>query len=200
MGNVELCKILVQAKSNRIASKVCDRFETEEQESVSKETAEGTLGGASNSFWNSNLHHSSKLRTDRMWRFLNACDTFGNTAMHMAVIHSRKEVVDWLMSTQGRDSVNTLNFDGFTPLTLAARHGYVEMFHHILYTHMSKVAWKYGKVLHPILFTTSRSLGCIPCTHVHLARISNVVTNIFIVGHASQMLSLSDRCGCGRRT
>ena len=82
-----------------------------------------------------------------MWCFVNASDTFGNTAMHMAVIHCRKGVVDWLMTTkEGRDSLNVLNFDGFTPLTLAARHGYVEMFHHILYTHMSKVAWKYGKV------------------------------------------------------
>lgn len=85
-----------------------------------------------------------------MWRFLNACDTFGNTAMHMAVLHRRKEVVDWLMTTkEGRDNLNILNFDGFTPLTLAARHGFVDIFHHILYTHMSKVAWKYGKVRFP---------------------------------------------------
>ncbi len=97
-----------------------------------------------------NKHHSVKAKAEPMWRFLNACDTFGNTAMHMAVFHRRKEVVDWLMTTkEGRDNLNILNFDGFTPLTLAARHGYVDIFHHILYTHMSKVAWKYGKVRFP---------------------------------------------------
>jgi hypothetical protein len=128
-----------------------------ENESYGEPTSRTVSGRSSaESFWNFNKHHSIKTWKDRLWRFVNASDTFGNTAMHMAVIHCRKEVVDWLMTIkEGRDSLNVLNFDGFTPLTLAARHGYVDMFHHILYTHMSKVAWKYGKVPALILFVLS---------------------------------------------
>ena len=57
------------------------------------------------------------------------------------------QAIDWLMAAPGgRDSLNVLNFDGLTPLTLAARSGSVEIFNHILHTHMSTVAWVYGKV------------------------------------------------------
>jgi ankyrin repeat protein len=150
VGNVKICKILYQSKLSRIKSP--DEFEKEgsinlERKGDETDTKMPRALDTHSTFLEFNKHHSVKTKTDPMWRFLNACDTFGNTAMHMAVIHRRKEVVDWLMTTkEGRDNLNTLNFDGFTPLTLAARHGFVEMFHHILYTHMSKVAWRYGKV------------------------------------------------------
>jgi ankyrin repeat protein len=82
-----------------------------------------------------------------MWYFVNAADSFGNTAMHMAVMHNQTGVIDWLMKIdEGRDSLEMLNHEGFTPLTLAARYGKVEVFNHILYQHMSETAWTYGKV------------------------------------------------------
>ena len=82
-----------------------------------------------------------------MWEFLNAADSFGNTAMHMAVMYNQKHVIDWLMKLdEGKYSMELINHEGFTPLTLAARHGKVEVFHHILYQHMSETAWTYGKV------------------------------------------------------
>jgi hypothetical protein len=85
-----------------------------------------------------------------MWNFVNAADSFGNTAMHMAVMHEKKDVIDWLMKIDdgkpGKDSLEMLNHEGFTPFTLAARYGKVEIFHHILYQHMSDTDWTYGKV------------------------------------------------------
>ena len=60
---------------------------------------------------------------------------------------SQKAVVDWLMTLkEGKDALEILNYDGLTPLTLAARNGHVDMFMHILYRHLSKIAWIYGKV------------------------------------------------------
>jgi hypothetical protein len=177
VGSVEMCKMLCETKAHRIENP--DEFEKEGErrfeQRFGKPSTPPTVSGPSpttphtsfrllhliakgkkagharrrtNSMWNN--HHSIETQRDPMWRFLNACDTFGNTAMHMAVLHRRKDVVDWIMTTeQGRDSLDILNFDGFTPLTLAARHGSVEMFRHILYVHMSEVAWKYGKVREP---------------------------------------------------
>jgi hypothetical protein len=82
-----------------------------------------------------------------MWEFLNAADSFGNTALHMAVWHQRTDIIDWLVSKKGgEDSLNMINHEYFTPLTLAARRGHVDIFHHILYKHMGKTAWVYGKV------------------------------------------------------
>jgi hypothetical protein len=96
-----------------------------------------------------------------LWAFVNACDAFGNTAMHMAVLHGRKTaknsaqlaicqhklVLDWLMSIdEGRCCLETCNLEGYTPFTLAARNGNVEMFDHILNNHMSSNVWRYGKV------------------------------------------------------
>jgi hypothetical protein len=67
--------------------------------------------------------------------------------MHIAVIHNRKGIIDWLMmKEEGRHGLDLLNNDGFTPLTLAARIGRVEIFQHILYRHMSQIAWTYGRV------------------------------------------------------
>ena len=80
-------------------------------------------------------------------RFLNAADSFGNTAMHLAVMYGRREVVDWLLTKEAaRESLESLNHEGLTPLTLAARLGRVDIFDHILIEHMSVFVWKYGKV------------------------------------------------------
>eukprot|EP00961_Rhodomonas_salina_P068323 917134-Rhodomonas_salina.1 len=40
--------------------------------------------------------------------------------------------------------LETLNIDGLTPFTLAARHGRQAMFDHMLETHMADVMWVYG--------------------------------------------------------
>ena len=82
-----------------------------------------------------------------MSEFINAADHMGNTAMHMAVFHRKKASIDWLMGKEeGKHSLELMNHDGFTPLTLAARLGHVEIFQHLLYKHYSKVIWTYGKV------------------------------------------------------
>jgi ankyrin repeat protein len=114
-------------------------------------------------------------------------DDYGNTALHMAVIHRRMRTIDWLLEREAevveslrlhRDSESAVvqgtaadreeleqcraaaveeegedqrqltdvtNRDGLTALTLAARLGFVDVFHHVL-RHMSGTAWEFGEV------------------------------------------------------
>ena len=51
-------------------------------------------------------------------------DSYGNTALHMAVLYKKLEIIDWMLSKVGSKMLlSILNDDGFTPLTLAARSG-----------------------------------------------------------------------------
>jgi len=77
--------------------------------------------------------------------FVNAQDSHGNTALHLAVIHERKLSVDWIVANGGRPSLDLVNNDGFTPLTLAARTGCPDMFHHVLDC-MRETVWSYGNI------------------------------------------------------
>jgi hypothetical protein len=166
VGNVDICDILYccwQSRINGVHTCKMTAFEKLEIEKGIKESemiihAEVKQPPSifkSKSFANLNSHKKFDIKASTsdagkkslMWRFVNAADSFGNTAMHMAVIHNQKQVIDWLMKIdEGRDSMELLNHEGFTPLTLAARYGQVEVFHHILYQHMSETAWTYGKV------------------------------------------------------
>ena len=64
--------------------------------------------------------------------FLGAADGLGNTALHMAALNGRTEVVDWLMERGGGALLEAASRDGLTPLTLAVRHGKAEVYHHLL--------------------------------------------------------------------
>eukprot|EP00291_Cryptomonas_curvata_P027624 CAMPEP_0172206554 /NCGR_PEP_ID=MMETSP1050-20130122/33289_1 /TAXON_ID=233186 /ORGANISM="Cryptomonas curvata, Strain CCAP979/52" /LENGTH=992 /DNA_ID=CAMNT_0012885663 /DNA_START=339 /DNA_END=3313 /DNA_ORIENTATION=- len=163
VGNVEICNILYYCKKHRIESynnESC-KMTTRERESCRPQIARmlKDLRGKSIAKLNQHIpslkvnHDSYSQETitnateTMMWNFLNAADKFGNTALHMAVWHQRKDVIDWLISKPGgEDSLTFVNHDSFTPLTLAARHGHVSIFHHILYKHMGRIAWVYGKV------------------------------------------------------
>jgi ankyrin repeat protein len=92
-------------------------------------------------------------------------DDCGNTALHMAVIHRRTRAIDWLLEREtelmeakrlqrGSEAagepreerlLDLLNWDGLTALTLAARLGFVDVFHHVL-RHLSGTAWQFGEV------------------------------------------------------
>jgi len=78
--------------------------------------------------------------------FVNAQDTTGNTALHMAVFHKQLRVIDWLIGHGGRPSLTMMNLDGLTPFTLAAKMGSSAVLYHILNTHMRDVSWAYGSV------------------------------------------------------
>ena len=125
---------------------------------------------------NSHKNFNSRLKSsddenlilDRlMWNFVNAADSFGNTAMHMAVIHGQTKVIDWLMKLkEGKEGMELFNHEGFTPLTLAARYGKVDVFHHILYQHMSTTAWVYGQVM--LIASPLLTLSAIKVSSRHL--------------------------------
>ena len=83
--------------------------------------------------------------------FMNACVNNGdvengNTALHMAVIHRQPHIVEWLMGNGAAPSLQIMNEDDLTPFTLAARHGFVDLFYIFLTRYMRETAWKYGEV------------------------------------------------------
>jgi ankyrin repeat protein len=138
VGSVQICKLLLSYHKDR------------EKDAPKMAANQLSRIGKSQTFVQHNQHWSGKaggMQRSSLWEFLNAIDFFGNTALHMAVFHRRKNVIDWLMTNvDARASLEILNFDGFTPLTFAARLGYVDIFNHILFKYLSKTGWTYGKV------------------------------------------------------
>jgi hypothetical protein len=167
VGNVEVCNLLYYCWQRRISEASQKNQEgkptlkmthAEKAACRSKQIKVFEQMFQTNSFAKLNPHkypldstleeEKDNLKDAKMWYFINAADSLGNTAMHMAVYHKRKDIIDWLMTKQeGKHSLDLLNHDGYTPLTWAARYGHVDIFHHILYNHMSIVAWTYGKVV-----------------------------------------------------
>jgi ankyrin repeat protein len=169
VGNVEICNLLYEYCWKRRSLKPVSGRDPTDSNSEERSTTFSEKNEMENIFENRSIaklnHYNSFMEEDEdvlsdddcaqitrteklmMWKFVNAADNMGNTAMHIAVIHNRKGIIDWLMSKEeGRHGLDLLNNDGFTPLTLAARFGRVEIFHHILYKHMSQIAWTYGRV------------------------------------------------------
>ena len=74
-------------------------------------------------------------------------DSFGNTALHMAVIYDQREVMDWICELPaGTKGLEDFNCNGYSPLTLAVTLGKVDLFDHICRKHLSQMIWIYGKV------------------------------------------------------
>lgn len=83
---------------------------------------------------------------------VNAQDNDGNTALHMSILHNQVASVDWILANGGSPSLRLMNLQGFTPLTLAAKMGLVDMFHHLIRSqHMSEVSWRYGSMAYTML-------------------------------------------------
>jgi len=77
----------------------------------------------------------------------NKQDTFGNTVLHLCVIHNKIDM--FFHATQRRHKIRgdtfVRNNQGLTPLTLAAKLGRKEMFHEIL-EYQSMEYWSYGRM------------------------------------------------------
>eukprot|EP01065_Artemidia_motanka_P000213 TRINITY_DN1008_c0_g1_i2.p1 TRINITY_DN1008_c0_g1~~TRINITY_DN1008_c0_g1_i2.p1 ORF type:complete len:1374 (+),score=412.60 TRINITY_DN1008_c0_g1_i2:269-4390(+) len=91
---------------------------------------------------------------------LRAQDSFGNTALHIAVLHRRTEMWDWIMSRlrsatsdmdpceaeeEIRRATHIRGAQGLTPLGLATVLGHKDTFAHCL-ADMQKTEWQFGKV------------------------------------------------------
>jgi ankyrin repeat protein len=81
---------------------------------------------------------------------LNSQDNDGNTALHMAVFHNEIPSILWLLENGGRPSLKLVNSHGYTPLTLAAQCGHVDVFHELC-EKMMTTSWEFGTVRHTIL-------------------------------------------------
>ncbi|XP_050405682.1 transient receptor potential cation channel subfamily V member 6 [Patella vulgata] len=75
---------------------------------------------------------------------INLQDSNGNTVLHMAVIHDKRELLQRLLN-EGAD-LNIKNKQGLTPLTLAAKLARKEMFESILELERTEF-WRFGDVL-----------------------------------------------------
>jgi len=72
-------------------------------------------------------------------------DDYGNTALHVAVMHSRMDAFDWLMSNGAASCITAFNDLALTPFTLAVWLGDMTMYTHIARTHLAVNVWKYGE-------------------------------------------------------
>jgi hypothetical protein len=156
VGNVQICRVLYLEHQKRERGSCSEGDQKSLDHQISTRAADSGLDEKSSlpvDLWKDHQYYKNNITVKNLednikvslWRFVNAVDCFGNTAMHLAVRHSRKDVVDWLVQVKfGSDSLDVVNCAGFTPLTLAAREGNLDMFDHILMQHMRKVVWKYG--------------------------------------------------------
>eukprot|EP00873_Tetraselmis_striata_P004274 jgi/Tetstr1/424538/TSEL_015066.t1 len=76
---------------------------------------------------------------------VDAQDSCGNTALHLAVLKSLPRMY-WLLADEHKARQDIPNADGLTPLALAAKENNVEMFHRIL-EYQRTIVWTYGPVI-----------------------------------------------------
>ncbi|EKX36695.1 hypothetical protein GUITHDRAFT_145554 [Guillardia theta CCMP2712] len=112
----------------------------------------------------------ARLSNDVQWRVLTQVDSSGNNALHIAVLHGHEDMIDFLLKKEHElkeaekekekqeklNSTNTgrevgvaeigQNHDqqGYTPFTLAVRHGQVRTYQYIVDQHMKKTEWRFG--------------------------------------------------------
>ena len=106
-------------------------------------------------------HYPSKMRVrPSKWSkefhvcflMLNAQDSDGNTALHKAVEFGHLKAIDWLLANGGYPSLRTLNDMGYSPVTLAAKCGHVEVFNHLMESeHITEISWCYGPVARTLM-------------------------------------------------
>ena len=74
--------------------------------------------------------------------FVNACDSHGNTALHMAVHCDQREMAEFLLENNATPSLTLMNADQKTPLTAAVRHPAV--FNALMLSGFRETVWQYG--------------------------------------------------------
>jgi len=85
------------------------------------------------------LHRTTSKRISA---FINVQDTHGNTALHMAVLFEKRDVVEWLLENGALPSLTLMNASFRTPLTLALHCPTV--FNAILANGFRETVWQYG--------------------------------------------------------
>ncbi|EDV19284.1 uncharacterized protein TRIADDRAFT_62262 [Trichoplax adhaerens] len=76
---------------------------------------------------------------------VNAQDTFGNTILHLLIIHNKLDMISYVMKHTSVPNRSIKNKAGLTPLTLATQLGYNDSFEKLLELE-SQIAWKYGDI------------------------------------------------------
>jgi hypothetical protein len=86
------------------------------------------------------------------------CDEFGNTALHMCVIHDQADMYDFLVDYCAASEA-VRNHGGLTPLCLAAQTGKSDMLQHV-YNRRRRAFYSFGKVRHAIKYLTVVTAVC----------------------------------------
>lgn len=149
LGRIEICDVLLEAFSKRRKNQdhhLKDFYEA----SARRQTREGKEMEKTLAAWkaqgDSGQPHPAYWRHMELDYIVNAQDSEGNTAMHMAVMHDKKETLGWLLEHGGFRSMEIVNAEGFTPLTMAVRLGRTKLFHFLL-QHTREQIWQFGPVL-----------------------------------------------------
>lgn len=131
IGNISICKILNEHARSRIVNfdpYIAHQYDflvsrnTNQAEMLKRFVAEsGSRTHVDTSSPEELRSHAAFLGKQPINFFVHAQDTFGNTALHMAIMYQQKECVDWLVQVGGREGLDLMNDDGFTPLTLAGK-------------------------------------------------------------------------------
>ena len=87
--------------------------------------------------------------------FLNRRNSEGNTALHLAVKFKQTSTIDWLLDNGAKPSLDMLNNEDYTPMTLAVRQGDVATYEHLT-ERLQVQAWTYG----------STCMTCLPLAQV----------------------------------
>jgi ankyrin repeat protein len=86
------------------------------------------------------------------------CDEFGNTALHMCVIHDQADMYDFLVDYCAASEA-VRNHGGLTPLCLAAHMGKSDMLQHV-YNRRRRAFYSFGKVC---AVSSLQESGCPVC-------------------------------------
>eukprot|EP00873_Tetraselmis_striata_P036364 jgi/Tetstr1/456628/TSEL_043331.t1 len=90
---------------------------------------------------------------------INMRDSHGNTALHMTVYHRKPEAYRYLCSEyKSKLNQSSRNRKGYSPLVLAARLGYEDMFYAAL-REQSELSWTFDHIASPISFSCPEDTG-----------------------------------------
>jgi hypothetical protein len=89
--------------------------------------------------------------------FLNRRNSEGNTALHLAVKFKQTSTIDWLLDNGAKPSLEMLNNEDYTPMTLAVRQGDVATYEHLT-ERLQVQVWTYG----------STCMTCLPLAQVDI--------------------------------
>ena len=143
MGNIELANVIMQHAEEILQAREDDQ--THDRAFLTWIDAQvATLMDSSEEF-HSRFAGTAGIEGSQARRysaFVNAFDSHGNTALHMAVHCDQRAMAEFLLENNATPSLTLMNADQKTPLTAAVRHPAV--FNTLMMSGFRETVWQYG--------------------------------------------------------